>query len=92
MNKINWGVRFNKKNIQFILRFAFALASPVLVYFGITVEDLTTWGMVGQLFLDAISNPFVVGFSVANALNMVPDPVTKGLGDSSNALTYKVPH
>ena len=40
--KINWSVRF--KNRAFVTRFALALVLPVLAYFGINFEDITSWG------------------------------------------------
>lgn len=40
--KINWKVRF--KNEQFVTRLVLALGLPILAYFGIKFEDLTSWG------------------------------------------------
>ena len=91
MNKINWRVRFNKKNIVFILRFLFSLFTPILIYFGMSVEDLTTWKSLGQVLLDALNNPYVIGFTLANALNVLPDPTTNGFNDSEQAMTYIEP-
>ena len=88
---INWGVRFNRANITFVLRFIGALFIPVLTYMGINFEDLTTWNMVGDTFLQFISNPFLVILTVINALNIVPDPTTKGISDSRTALNYNYP-
>ena len=57
---INWKVRFNKENILFIAQVILSVVAPVLGYFGLQASDLTTWSMVWQTFLDAISNPYVV--------------------------------
>lgn len=92
MNKINWKVRFNKENRTFVLRFALALVLPVLTYLGLKFEDLTTWGGVGNVLVQFISNPFLVGLTLVNALNMIPDPTTSGLGDSERALGYETPN
>ena len=89
MNKINWSVRF--KNRAFVTRFALALVLPILAYFGIKFEDLTSWGAVFALLGKFVSNPYLVGLTVFNALNIVPDPTTAGLGDSTRALGYKEP-
>ena len=43
MNKINWKVRFNKKNVAFLARFAIAILMPVLAYQNLKLEDLTTF-------------------------------------------------
>lgn len=89
MNKINWKVRF--KNRAFVTRFALALVLPILAYFGIKFEDLTSWGAVFGLLGKFISNPYLVGLTVFNALNIVPDPTTTGLSDSTRALSYEEP-
>lgn len=91
MNKINWKVRFNSKNRQFYLRLILALALPVLAYFGIKFEDLTSWNAVGSLLVKFVNNPYLVGLTIVNILNIIPDPTTKGFGDSADALTYDEP-
>lgn len=91
MNKINWKVRFNAKNRAFILRFTLALVLPVLTYLGLKFEDLTTWAGVGAVLVQFVQNPFLIGLTVVNALNMIPDPTTQGVGDSERALGYDVP-
>lgn len=91
MNKINWKVRFNAKNRAFILRFFVALTLPVLTYLGLKFEDLTTWAGVGSVLVQFIQNPFLIGLTVVNALNLIPDPTTQGLGDSERALGYTDP-
>lgn len=89
--KLNLKVRFNKDNMTFILRFLFALFTPVLVYMGINWDELTTWNKIGEILVTFITNPYLVGLTFVNAFNMVPDPTTKGLSDSTQALTYDNP-
>lgn len=91
MKNFNWKVRFNKKNIQFLFRFFAALAVPVLTYFGLTFEDITTWKSVWDLIVDFLSNPFLVGVTIYNAVNIIPDPTQKKLRDSNRALQYTEP-
>lgn len=91
MKNINWKVRFSKDNITFIIRFVAALIIPVLAYLGLEVTDLTSWKLIGDVLLQFISNPFLLGLTVINALNMIPDPTTKGITDSENALNYTAP-
>ena len=91
MKNINWKVRFNKDNITFIIRFVAALIIPVLAYLGLEVTDLTSWKLTGDVLLQFISNPFLIGLTVINALNMIPDPTTKGITDSEKALNYTEP-
>ena len=92
MHKINWKVRFNKDNMAFIIRFAIALGIPILTYLGLKTEDLTTWGTITNVIVKFVSNPFLVGMTLINAFNMIPDPTTKGLGDSTRAMEYTTPN
>lgn len=92
MSRINWKVRFNRENRAFILRFVLALVLPILTYLGLKFEDLTTWQGVGQVVVQFMSNPFLVGLTFINACNMIPDPTTSGLGDSQRALGYDKPN
>ena len=88
---INWKVRFNKENVLFIVQVILSVVTPVLGYFGLKAADLTTWAMVGQTFMNAISNPYVVLIALVSFFNAVTDPTTKGFSDSKTAMSYKVP-
>lgn len=87
--KINWLVRF--KNKAFVIRLLLAIILPILTYFGLKFEDLTSWAGVYELLLKFLSNPYLIGLSVFSALNIVPDPTTAGISDSERALTYTEP-
>lgn len=91
MNKINWKVRFNKKNVAFLARFAIAILMPVLAYQNLKLEDLTTFDILGKLLVSLFSNPYLIALTFVNAFNLIPDPTTAGLGDSEQALTYEAP-
>ena len=90
--KVNWSIRFNTKNKAFLYRVALAIALPILTYFGINFQDLTSWDAVFSLFGKFVSNPYLVGLTIVNILNIIPDPTTKGLGDSERALSYTKPY
>ena len=92
MNKINWSVRFTLKNKAFMTRLALAIALPILTYFGLNFQDLTSWGAVFSLLGKFASNPYLIGLTIANVLNIVPDPTTAGFVDSKRALNYYEPH
>ena len=82
--EINWGVRIRNKNFWAALLPALALlVQAVASVFGFTI-DLTT--LTGKLLavVDAV-------FAVLVILGIVVDPTTKGIGDSSRALTYEHP-
>lgn len=89
--RINWKVRFNKENKVFLARIILAIFVPILTYFGLKAEDLTTWQAIADLLVKAISNPYVVGITLVNIINVIPDPTTKGLSDSSVAMSYLKP-
>lgn len=88
---INWKVRFNKDNMAFILRFVGALFVPILIYMGMEVQDLTSWEALGVVLIEALKNPYIVGFTIVNAINLIPDPTTAGLSDSERAMGYTQP-
>lgn len=88
MNKINWKIRFTSKNKAFLTRLVLAIALPILAYFGVKFEDLKSWDAVGTLLIKFISNPYLVGLTIVNILNLIPDPTTSGFGDSERALGY----
>ena len=87
--KINWKVRFS--NPVFVSQIVLAVFMPVLAYLGITFEDLTTWGSLFDVLLEAVSNPFVLGLVIVSVYNAVIDPTVKGISDSRQALTYHKP-
>lgn len=88
--KINLKVRM--KNPVFIAQLAMSVILPILTYMGLTVQDLTSWAMLGKTLLEAVSNPYVLGLVVVSVWNALNDPTTKGVGDSSKALTYTQPN
>ena len=87
--KINWKVRF--KNPVFIGQLVLAIFVPILAYMGLTLEDLTTWGAVGDVLFEAIRNPYVLALVVVSVYNSITDPTVAGLSDSKQALTYENP-
>lgn len=87
--KINWKVR--KENIVFVAQIIVSVFGPILAYFGMNWEDMTTWAAIGNLFVQAIQNPVVVLSVIVSVFNAVTDPTTKGIGDSERALGYDKP-
>lgn len=83
---INLTARFNKKNLQFISRFALAVFVPVLAYFGLSFEQLDSWLVVWDVFVQAISNPYVVILTIVNGINVVFDSTHSQLRDTDLVL------
>ena len=90
MNRINWKVRI--KNPVFWVQVAIAVVLPILTYFGLTWEDMTSWAAIGNLLLQAVKNPVVLAAVLASVWNAVNDPTTAGLKDSQRAMAYKKPY
>lgn len=86
---INLKVRF--KNPVFIAQLVLSVLTPVLAYAGLTLADMTSWSALGQILIDAIMNPYVLGLVVVSVWNALNDPTTAGLSDSAQAMTYKSP-
>ena len=87
--KINWKVRFN--NPMFYVQLVLSVLTPILAYSGLTATDLTTWAKLGEVLVQAISNPYVLSLVVVSVYNALIDPTTSGFGDSEQALTYETP-
>ena len=79
------------KNPVFIAQLILSLLTPILTYAGLTVQDITTWGALGNLLLDAVRNPYVLALAAVSIWNALNDPTTKGIGDSKQAMTYSHP-
>lgn len=87
--KINWKVRF--KNPAFYANLAVAILMPIFMYMGLSWEDMTTWGALGGVLVDAVKNPVVVVAVIVSVVNTLNDPTTPGFGDTVRALGYKKP-
>ena len=88
--KINWKVRI--KNPLWWVQIAAALLLPMLAYFGLAWEDMTSWGALRDVWLRAIQNPVVLLSVLVSVFNAITDPTTAGVGDSRRALEYKTPY
>ena len=87
--RINWRVR--GKNPQFWINLALSVVVPIGAYYGITGADLTTWGALWDITVQAVSNPFVLFTMAVGSYNALGDPTTPGLSDSELARSYKKP-
>lgn len=87
--KINLKVRF--KNPVFIAQLVLSVLLPILTYMGLTVEDMTSWAVLGNALFEAVKNPYVLGLVIVSVWNALNDPTTAGVSDSKQALTYDKP-
>lgn len=84
-------IKVRMKNWSFWVSIIVSIIAPILAYFGLTAADITTWAAIGDVFVKAISNPYVVGLVLVSVYNTLIDPTTKGISDSTRALGYTVP-
>ena len=87
---INWKARM--KNPVFWLQIFLSIAAPIGIYFNITGEDITSWGKLLEVIVDAGGNPFLlftIGLSVWASIN---NPLTKGfISDKKEDLNKDAP-
>lgn len=86
---MNWKVRI--KNPVFWIQIVLAILTTILSYAGLTADEITTWSKLGELFIGAISNPYVLALVAVSIWNAITDPTTKGFTDSERAKSYKEP-
>lgn len=87
---INFKVRF--KNPVFYIQLVFAIVTPILAYTGITAAEITSWAKLGNLIIQALSNPYILFLVASSLYNAVIDPTTRGMGDSKRAALYNTPN
>ena len=86
---INWKVRI--KSVQFWIGLIGVIMSPILAYYNLEASDFTTWESVGNVFMMFVQNPFLIATVVMAVIGVITDPTTKGIADSSQAMTYEKP-
>lgn len=86
---INWKVRF--KNPVFWRNIVISVVAPILAYMGVSWGDMTTWGAVLDVFVQAVQNPVILVSVLCSVWNAINDPTTAGDSDSATALTYSSP-
>lgn len=87
--KINWNVRI--KNPVFWVQIATVVLAPMLAAAGLSWDQITSWGTLGDVILDSIKNPVVVVAMLSGIWGAINDPTTAGLNDSVQALAYSTP-
>ena len=68
------------------------LLATILAAMGIEPAMFTSWPLVWDSIVGLVSNPFQLGCVILAVLGVFVDPTTKGVGDSSLAMTYKKPN
>lgn len=86
---INWTVRVN--NPMWWAQVVCAIVLPLIIGVGAEWTDMTSWSTLASTLLQAIQNPVVVVSMITSLWTAVTDPTTKGVGDSTQAMTYEKP-
>lgn len=81
---INLDVRFQNPQYWFMLGTAVIL--PMATYMGLNATDITSWSTLGNMFTEAIKNPYLLVMVIANVYNATVDGTTKGFKDSQMML------
>lgn len=89
MLKINWKVRL--KNPVFLASLAAAIIAPIFTTMGVNWSEINTWSDLWHLFLDILNNPVLLVSIAVSVYNLIIDPTTTGISDSTQALTYDKP-
>ena len=82
------GINLDKRlsNPQFIGMLVVAVLSPILAYMGLNMSDLSSWNALGNILIQAISNPYLLALVAVNVYNATIDPTTNGAKDSQLVL------
>ena len=88
--QINWKVRV--KNPAWWVQIIVAAAIAVLSYYGLNHEDMTSWGSVFNVIVQAFQNPYVVVMMIVSIINISIDPTSSGVSDSAKAMNYSAPN
>jgi phi LC3 family holin len=83
--KLNFKVR--AKNPYFWI----GLVGVILAAMGVDASMFTSWGAVWDALVGLVTNPFMLGSVIIAVIGVLVDPTTKGIADSSQALTYDKP-
>ena len=85
---INWKVRM--RNPMFWAQILLSVITPILAYLGLTAEDLSSWSVLGEVLIKAVSSPYILSLVIVSVYNAITDPT--GFTDSKRALTYDTPN
>jgi phi LC3 family holin len=71
--------------------FWFGVIGVIITAMGADVSMFTSWVAVWDAIVDLFTNPFMLGCVAVAVTGIFIDPTTKGICDSSLAMTYDKP-
>lgn len=84
-------LKMRAKNPQFWFQIFLAIAVPIGAYFGITGEDVSSWGVLWDTILEAVSNPYLLFIIAVSLYNSLIDSTTRGFADTEQVLQRNTP-
>ena len=86
-------LKIRLKDPLFILQMVGLVIGVITQAIAVNVNEITTWGKLGEVLLNILSNPYVLGTVIFNLVvgfvNLFRDPTTSGLNDSARAQEYE---
>lgn len=82
----NFNIKIRLKNPLFIASIIMSVLLPILGYMGMEISDITSWQTLGNILMNAIKNPYVLGMVVVSIYNSCIDFTTEGIKDSNLVL------
>lgn len=79
------------RNPVFWAQILVGVGLTVLAYWGLSPQEMTTWGDLWELVVKTFSNPYCIFLMLSNVWNALNDPTTSGLTDSDRAKGYDKP-
>ncbi len=67
------------KNPVWWIQMFLSVLTPITAYYGLTNADITSWAKLGQMLLDALSNPNVLSLVLVSVWSAINNPTTPGL-------------
>ena len=87
-----FGAPIRMRNPMFWAQILLSVIMPILAYLGLTAEDLSSWSVLGEVLIKAVSSPYILSLVIVSVYNAITDPTTTGFTDSKRALTYDTPN
>lgn len=86
-NKIKINLPVRMQNVWFWI----GLCGTILTAMNVSPEMFTSWDLLWVEIAALFSNPFRLGCVIVAIIGVFVDPTTKGIGDSTRALSYDKP-
>ena len=85
---MKFNAKLRAKNPTYWIMLVVTVAVSIGAQLGIKGEELTTWAKVGHLFVDIVSNPFLLVSVIVTAVTMAISYTDKGVRDTGFVKTF----